>query len=147
MRAEELEMGSGKTIKQIRVGDRAAYSRVVTQDEVERFAEISGDKNPVHLDEEYARTTTFGGRIAHGMLAASYISTVLGMELPGPGAIYLGQTLRFCAPVRPGDRITATVSVAERIVEKNRLQLDCAVTNQDGVVVIEGQATVLPPKE
>ena len=140
-------MGSGKTIKQIRVGDRAAYSRVVTQDEVERFAEISGDKNPVHLDEEYARTTTFGGRIAHGMLAASYISTVLGMELPGPGAIYLGQTLRFCAPVRPGDRITATVSVAERIVEKNRLQLDCAVTNQDGVVVIEGQATVLPPKE
>src|SRR5712691_3698784 len=117
------------------IGARAEYTRTVTDEDIVRFAEVSGDHNPVHLNEEYAATTPFGGRIAHGMLSAAFISTVLGNELPGPGTIYLGQTLKFLAPVRIGDTITASVEVIAVREEKRIVTLRTECTNQDGVVV------------
>jgi 3-hydroxybutyryl-CoA dehydratase len=102
--------------------------------------------NPAHINAEAAKEGMFGQRIAHGMLSAGFISAVLGMYLPGPGTIYMGQELKFTKPVFIGDTVTATATVTERIVEKNRLILDTTVTNQNGDVVIKGTATVMPPK-
>ncbi|MCL2376226.1 MAG: MaoC family dehydratase [Defluviitaleaceae bacterium] len=137
---------NGLTINQITMGQSASFAKTITETDVYMFAGISGDQNPAHINEEYAKDGMFKGRIAHGMLGASLISTVLGMYLPGPGTIYLGQTLKFMAPVRFGDTIRATCTVKDKIEEKNRLVLECIVTNQDGVVVISGEATVMPPK-
>jgi len=137
---------NGLTIDKITVGQSASFAKTITETDVYMFAGISGDQNPAHINEEYAKDTMFKGRIAHGMLGASLISTVLGMYLPGPGTIYLGQTLKFMAPVRFGDTICATCTVKDKIEEKNRLVLECVVTNQDGAVVISGEATVIPPK-
>jgi 3-hydroxybutyryl-CoA dehydratase len=117
----------------------------ITDEVIERFGEVSTDRNPVHFDEDYARSTDFGGRIAHGMLAAALISAVLGEELPGPGTIYLGQTLRFRAPVRPGDTLTATVTVTAIDLGKGRVTLDTTCTVGDREVV-KGEATVMPPR-
>src|ERR1700742_103790 len=103
----------GYTIDELAVGMTAAYQRVVTVADIEAFATVSGDHNPVHLDDAYAQTTRFKGRIAHGMLGASFISTVLASKLPGPGTVYLGQTLTFKAPIRPGDTVEARVTVTE----------------------------------
>src|SRR6266852_396010 len=122
------------------IGTRAEYVRIITEDDIVRFAEVSGDHYPVHLDAEYAASTPFGGRIAHGMLSAAFISTVLGNELPGPGTIYLGQTLKFLAPVRIGDTITASVEVIAVREEKRIVTLRTECTNQDGVVVVTGEA-------
>ncbi len=129
-----------------KVGEKASASRTVTEADVVLFGGVTGDLNPAHFDEAWARTTRFGGRIAHGMLTAGYVSAVLGMRLPGPGTIYLSQTLRFTSPVRIGDTITATVEVAE-IIEDKRLRLITTATNQDGKRVLEGEALVMPPKE
>ena len=107
---------------------------------------ITGDLNPAHINQREAETTMFKGRIAHGMLTAGFVSAVLGMKLPGPGTIYLGQELRFTAPVRFGDTIKAEVEVIEKKVEKNIMKLSTICTNQDGVVVLKGVATVMPPK-
>jgi len=129
-----------------KVGEKASASRTVTEADVVLFGGVTGDLNPAHFDEAWARTTRVGGRLAHGMLTAGYVSAVLGMRLPGPGTIYLSQTLRFTSPERIGDTITATVEVAE-IIEDKRLRLITTATNQDGKRVLEGEALVMPPKE
>ena len=124
----------------VKVGDTASFSKTVTEADIVNFAGVTGDFNPVHVDAEYAGASMFGERIAHGMLAAGYISAVLGMQLPGPNTIYLGQTLQFKLPVKIGDTVTATVTVAEKREEKRILKLDTTVTNQRGEVVVTGEA-------
>jgi 3-hydroxybutyryl-CoA dehydratase len=124
------------------VGTRAARVRTVTDDDIVRFAEVSGDRNPVHLDAEYAARSLFGGRVAHGFLTGSMISAVIGMDLPGPGSIYLGQTLKFLAPVRIGDTVTVSAEVIGVREEKRLITLRTDATNQDGVLVLTGEATV-----
>lgn len=136
----------GRTIKEINLGDQSSYSRTVSEADVVLFGGVSGDLNPAHFNEEYSKKTMFKGRIAHGMLSASYISTVLGMQLPGPGTIYLSQELKFTAPVKFGDTITATAEVIERIEEKNRITLETICINQRGEVVVKGKAVVMPPR-
>ena len=136
----------GKSINEINIGDKSSYSRTVTETDVVLFGGVSGDLNPAHFNEEYCKETMFKGRIAHGMLSAGYISTVLGMQLPGPGTIYLSQEVKFIAPVRFGDTITATVEVVEKIEDKNRIVLETICINQQGKVVVKGKAIVMPPK-
>ena len=126
----------------IGVGDTASMSKTVTEADIVNFAGVTGDFNPVHVDAEYASGSLFKERIAHGMLAAGYISAVLGMQLPGPNAIYLGQTLEFKLPVKIGDTVTVTVTVAEKRDEKRILKLDTTVTNQRGQVVVSGGAVI-----
>lgn len=124
-------------------GQTASLTHTVTSADVEAFARITGDKNPVHLDEAYAAETRFGRRIAHGMLAVSYISAILGTKFPGPGTIYLSQSVSFLAPVYLGDTITAIVTVSKYRAEKGVLTLLTECWNQDGVKVVDGQAVVL----
>lgn len=124
-------------------GRSAHFSKTITESDVVLFAGITGDLNPVHVDEVAARASRFEGRVAHGMLTASLISTVLGMKLPGPGAVYLGQTLRFTAPVRIGDTVTATATVASVDRERRRVRLETICTNQADEVVVKGEAEVL----
>ena len=131
-------------IDQLQPGMSACTSKTVTEADIILFAGISTDVNPAHLDEEYAKGTMFGGRIAHGMLSAGFISAVLANKLPGPGTIYLSQTLKFKAPVRPGDTVTATVTVREVNVPKHRVVLDTVCTVA-GKVVIEGECQMMPP--
>lgn len=134
------------TIADLTIGLSASHVKTVTELDITMFGEISGDLNPVHFDEAYAQATMFKGRIAHGMLGASFFSTILGTKLPGPGTIYMGQTLRFKAPVRIGETVTATCTVKEIVADKRRVTLDC-VAQVGGTVVIEGEALVLaPPK-
>jgi 3-hydroxybutyryl-CoA dehydratase len=128
---------------EINIGDKASMTKTVSEHDVYTFAGVSGDFNPVHIDAEFAKTTMFKERIAHGMLSAGFISAVLGTSLPGRNTIYLGQELAFKAPVKIGDTVTATVEAIEKIPEKNRLIFRTTVTNQDGTVVIDGKATVL----
>ncbi|KPU27366.1 enoyl-CoA hydratase [Caloranaerobacter sp. TR13] len=137
----------GKTINEINIGDSASFQKTISETDVYLFAGITGDINPAHLNDVEAKKTIFGERIAHGMLTASLISAVLGVQLPGPGTIYLGQDLKFKAPVKFGDTIKATVKVIEIIKEKNIIKLDTTCTNQEGKVVVEGLAIVMPPKE
>ena len=129
----------------LEIGQAAELSRTISAEDVEGFAAVTGDTNPVHLDEEVARASRFGGRIAHGMLSAGLISAVLGTRLPGPGVIYMGQTLRFTRPVRIGDTVTARVEVIELVPEKRRARLSTTCRNQDGATVLDGEATVLLP--
>lgn len=136
----------GKSIKEINLGDKSSYSRTVSEADVVLFGGVSGDLNPAHFNEEYSKDTMFKGRIAHGMLSASYISTVLGMQLPGPGTIYLSQELKFTAPVKFGDTITATAEVIDKLEEKNRITLETICVNQRGEVVVKGKAVVMPPR-
>lgn len=136
----------GITINEMKIGDSASFTKTVTDTDVYMFAGITGDFNPAHVNQVEAEKGMFGKRIAHGMLSAGFISAVLGTMLPGPGTIYMGQELRFTKPVAIGDTITATATVAEMIVEKNRVILDTVCTNQNGEVVIKGKATVMPPK-
>lgn len=143
----EGNMLHGKTLDQLNIGDRASISKQITELDVIRFAELTGDKNPIHLDKFFAEHTIFGERIAHGMLTASLISAVLGIKLPGPGNIYISQTLKFKAPVKFGDVIEAEVEVVEKIPEKNRVRLSTTCRNQDGTVVLEGEAVVMPQRE
>ena len=136
----------GITINEMKIGDSASFTKTVTDTDVYMFAGITGDFNPAHVNHVEAEKGMFGKRIAHGMLSAGFISAVLGTMLPGPGTIYMGQELRFTKPVAIGDTITATVTVAEMIIEKNRVILDTVCTNQNGEIVIKGKATVMPPK-
>lgn len=141
-----MEEIKGLTIDQLEVGQKASFTKTVTEADVYNYAGVSGDFNPAHMNEEYAKNTAFKTRIAHGMLSAGFISAVLGTKLPGPGTIYLNQDLRFTKPVHFGDTITATITVEELIKEKNRAILKTVCTNQDGDVVVEGTAKVMPPK-
>lgn len=134
------------TIQEMKIGDHASVTKTVSETDVYLFAGITGDLNPAHTNEVAASKTMFKTRIAHGMLGAGFISAVLGMYLPGPGTIYMGQELKFTKPVHIGDTVTATATVEEIILEKNRVVLDTTVVNQDGEVVIKGKATVMPPK-
>lgn len=135
-----------RTIDTIQVGDSATFTKTVSESDVYMYAGISGDFNPAHINAVEAEKGIFGERIAHGMLTASFISTVLGTSLPGPGTIYLSQELSFKRPVKFGDTIEAKVEVIEKIEEKNRLILRTTCTNQHGELVIDGKAMVMPPK-
>ena len=125
------------------VGDSAEITKTIEQGDIDAFAAVTGDHNPVHVDEEFAKTTRFGRRIAHGMLTASLISSVLANKLPGEGSVYLGQTLKFVAPVFPGDEITARVTIKEIREDKPILRLETICMNQRDEIVIRGEATVL----
>lgn len=128
----------------LKAGQEASLSKTVTEGDLVAFAEVSGDKNPVHLDADYAAKTMFKERIAHGMLSAAYISAVFGMKLPGPGAIYMSQTMMFKAPVKIGDTVVTTVKVTELIPEKRRAKFSTVCT-VNGKPVLEGEAMLMVP--
>ncbi len=131
-------------IEDIEIGMTRHLRKIVTDMDIEMFAQVSTDHNPVHLDDDYARETIFEGRIAHGMLTAGLISAVIGEQLPGHGTIYLGQSLKFLGPVRPGDMVLAEVTVTEMDIAKRRVKMDCRCS-VDGKPVLAGEATVLAP--
>ena len=130
-------------IDEIHVGDVAEMAKTVTETDIALFAGVTGDFNPVHIDQVAAERSMFKGRIAHGMLSAGFISAVLGMKLPGTGSIYLSQSLRFTKPVRIGDTVTARVEVLEVIATKRRVRLATSCRNQQGETVVEGEAVVM----
>ena len=129
----------------LKIGDGASLTKTFTDEDVRTFAEISGDKNPVHLDDNYAASTQFKQRLVHGMLTAGLISAVLGTKLPGPGSIYLSQSINFRAPVFINDTITATVTVSKTRMGKPIVTLETVCKNQDDVVVLDGEAILLVP--
>lgn len=131
-------------IEDIEMGMSRYLQKVVTDEDIEMFAQISTDRNPVHLDDDYARDTIFQGRIAHGMLTAGLISAVIGEQLPGHGTVYMGQSLKFLAPVRPGDLVHAEVKVIDIEMSKRRVKLEC-YCEVDGKKVLVGEATVMAP--
>ncbi|MFO7771825.1 MaoC family dehydratase [Roseovarius gahaiensis] len=132
------------TIEEIEMGMTRSLRKLVTDDDIEMFAQVSTDRNPVHMDDAYAQDTIFEGRIAHGMLTAGLISAVIGEQLPGHGSVYMGQTLKFLGPVRPGDMVLAEVEVTGIDHAKRRVQLDCRCM-VNGKKVLIGEATVLAP--
>jgi len=138
-------MQQGFYFDELSVGQTAEMTHVVGEQDLVAFAEVSGDTNPVHLDEAYAATTPFGGRIAHGMLSAAYVSAVLGTKLPGPGAIYLSQQMRFRRPVRIGDEVTAKVTITALEEKRGQVTLE-TVCLVGGKAVLDGEAVVLAPK-
>ena len=139
-------MITGKSIDRLKVGDAAEFAKTVTETDIYLYAGITGDFNPAHVNEAYAKNTFFKTRIAHGMLTAGFISAIIANQLPGPGTIYMKQDLSFLAPVHIGDTITARVEILELNVEKNRVRLKTTCMNQDGVTVLEGVGLVSPPK-
>ena len=136
----------GKTIDELKIGDSAEFAKTVSEADIYLYAGITGDFNPAHINEAYARETFFKTRIAHGMLSAGFISAVIGTKLPGTGTIYMKQDLSFLAPVRIGDTITARVEVIGVLAEKNRVTLKTTCVNQEGVQILDGEAVVSPPK-
>ncbi len=132
------------TIEEIEMGMTRSLQKVVTDEDIRMFAEVSTDHNPVHMDDDYARDTIFEGRIAHGMLTAGLISAVIGEQLPGHGTVYMGQSLKFLAPVRPGDMVHAEVEVIDIDHSRRRVRLDCRCM-VEGKKVLIGEATVLAP--
>jgi 3-hydroxybutyryl-CoA dehydratase len=143
------QMGKGEVNKmkvtkysEIKMGQSAEVVHTITKDDIQTFGDLSGDYNPLHFDEDWAKTTMFGGRIAHGILTASFISTAIGMHLPGPGTIYMSQSMRFLGPARIGDTITARVEVISLNDEKERVTLKTTCTNQKGKVILDGEALV-----
>lgn len=136
----------GYYFEDIELGMSASFAKTVTESDIAAFAGLSGDFNPVHINEEFAKTTMFKGRIAHGMLSVSFLSTVLGMKLPGPGCVYVSQTLKFKAPVYIGETVTARAEVIGLVPEKKFvvLKTTCSVANKP---VVEGEATLLVPSK
>lgn len=139
-------MQTGRIAQELTVGEKASLTRVVSEGDLALFAGATGDVNPIHFDQPYAEGTFFRGRIAHGILLAGLVSAVIGNQLPGLSTIYVSQTLRFLSPVRPGDTVTAEVEVLEVDVERNRVRLRTTCVTQDGTVVLDGEAVVMPPK-
>ncbi len=137
---------TGYSIDEIYIGQKASVTKTITEADVNAYAGIIGDFNPLHVNSEYAKGTRFGERIAHGMLTASFISTLVGMVLPGRDAIYCGQTLKFTAPVPIGSTITAESEVTKIIPEKRIIVFKTTITRQDGVVVVEGEGTAMATK-
>ena len=135
------------TYEEITIGQRAEYSKRVDERDIQLFAVVSGDVNPLHLVADYAATTDFGERIAHGMLTGAFISAALALELPGPGTVYLGQSLRFRRPVRIGDEITVRLEVTGKRDDKGFVTLECNAVNQEGKSVVTGTAEVMAPRE
>ncbi len=140
-------MTQGKSIGELKIGDSAQIVKTITEGDIELFAKATGDFNPVHLDAAYAEKTMFKGRIAHGVFSVGFFSTILGNILPGHGTIYLSQEVKFLAPVRIGDTITAKVEVLELIPEKNRAKFRTSCVNQDGKLVVDGMAWTMPPRK
>ncbi len=140
-------MNNGKSIDEMKIGDCAQIVKTITEGDIELFARATGDFNPVHLDAAYAEKTMFKGRIAHGLLSVGFFSTILGNILPGHGTIYLSQEVKFLAPVRIGDTITAKVDLLELLPERNRAKFRTSCTNQDGKLVVDGIAWTMPPKK
>jgi 3-hydroxybutyryl-CoA dehydratase len=136
----------GKTLQELRIGERAEFTKTISESDVYLYAGVTGDLNPAHINEEYAKKTFFKTRIVHGMLLGGLISGVLGNKLPGPGTIYLSQHLDFLAPVRIGDTITASIEVSEIMETEKRARLKTICVNQDGLKVLDGEALVSPPK-
>ena len=137
-------MSNGYFFEDLSLGMEAGVQKIVSESDIQLFADISGDRNPVHLDDAYAATTRFKKRIAHGILSASYISAALGTKLPGPGSIYISQTLNFKGPVHIGDEVKTTVRISELIVAKKRVILSCSCT-VEGKPVLEGEAVIMVP--
>jgi 3-hydroxybutyryl-CoA dehydratase len=135
----------GKTFSELNIDDSAEFSKTISESDIYLYAGVTGDLNPAHINETYAQGTFFKSRIAHGMLCAGFISAVIGMQLPGPGTIYIKQELNFRAPVRIGDTVTARAEVVEKL-EKNRVRLKTTCVNQEGTLVLDGEAIVSPPK-
>lgn len=133
------------TPQEMQVGQCHQTTHRITREMIERFAEATGDFNPIHLDEEFAKETLFGRPVAHGMLLAGILSGVLGTQFPGVGTIYVSQTLRFRRPVFIGDELTLTLRVVERMEGRNRLRIETSFDNQDGETVLTGEAVVIPP--
>lgn len=131
------------TYEEIHIGDRASFSKTVSETDIYHFAGITGDFNPLHIDEEFAKKTFFKERIAHGILSAGFISAVLAMKLPGPNTIYLSQNLKFLAPVKIGDTVKAEVEVLKKIEDKKIIHLRTQVKNQRDELVVDGEATVM----
>ncbi|MBV1871685.1 MAG: MaoC family dehydratase N-terminal domain-containing protein [Gammaproteobacteria bacterium] len=138
---------SNKTYDEINIGDSASYSKTLTEEDVLLFASTSGDINPVHLNEEFAKGTPFGGRIAHGMWSASLVSAAIATELPGPGSIYVGQSLKFKRPVFINDTLTVELKIIEKIDKRQRVLISCKVLNQNGALILTGEADVMAPSE
>lgn len=138
---------SNYTYEEITLGQSATYSKVVEERDIQLFASVSGDLNPVHLDPGFAATTRFKGCIAHGMLTGAIVSAALAMELPGPGSIYCSQSLRFRQPVYPGDALTVSLQVTDKKDRSGRVTLACKVSNQDDTLVADGTAEVIAPKD
>ncbi len=136
----------GKTIQELYIGEHACLEKTITESDVYLFAGITGDMNPAHVNEKAASEGIFKTRVVHGMLSASLISAVLGTQLPGPGAIYLGQDIKFVKPVYFGDTVCANVEVVELKPDKNICIMETTCTNQHGDVVVKGTATIMPPK-
>ena len=136
----------GLYFEDLSVGQTAAMTRAVSEADIAAFAAVSGDNNPVHLDEVFAQTTMFKGRIAHGMLSAAYISAVIGTQLPGPGAIYLSQSMKFRRPVRIGDEVVTTVTITALDVERGHATF-ATVCQVNGKAVVEGEALIMVPKK
>jgi 3-hydroxybutyryl-CoA dehydratase len=134
----------GYFLEDLRVGQTAVFAKTVTEADIVLFAGVTGDQNPVHLNEEFAAGTVFKGRVAHGMLSVGFISAAIGTRLPGPGSIYVSQSLRFRAPVRAGDTVTARVTVQEIVADRKRAVLQTVCSVRD-TVVVEGEAVVLVP--
>jgi 3-hydroxybutyryl-CoA dehydratase len=130
---------------QYSIGDKAAFSKTISESDIYQFAGITGDFNPMHINEEYAKGTRFGKRIAHGMLTSSFICTVLGMKLPGPGTIHISQQLEFLKPVYIGDTITVNMEITE-VLEKGFLKIRSSISNQNNEMVVDGFSVVKPPK-
>jgi 3-hydroxybutyryl-CoA dehydratase len=137
----------GKSIDELKVGDSAQISEIITEEMINDFAKATGDFNPIHMDQAYAEKTFFKGRIAHGVLSIGLLSAVLGNILSGHGTIYLSQEVKFLAPVRIGDTIIARVEVIELIPKKNRAKFRTTCTNQEGQMVVDGTAWAMPPKK
>lgn len=129
--------------EEIQIGQKAEYIRIITEGDIDLFATVSEDRNPIHMDEEFAKTTMFKGRIAHGILSVAFISTTLATKLPGPGTIYLKQEVTFLKPVRIGDTITTIIKVLKKDNEKNHITLKTTCKNQNENIVVDGQAVVL----
>ena len=139
-------MPIGKSINELKLGDAAEITKLITEELVNDFARVIGDFNPVHLDQAYAEKTQFKGKIAHGALSVGLLSTVLGNILPGHGTIYLSHEVKFLGPVRIGDTLTVRVEVVELIPEKNRAKFRTTCINQNGQIVVDGTAWTMPPK-
>ncbi len=137
---------SGKSIIEFELHDKVKLAKTVSETDIYLYAGMSGDFNPAHINEEYAKKTFFKTRIAHGMLSAGFISMVIGTKLPGPGTIYLDQSLKYLATARIGDTITTRVEVKEIMTEKNRVRLKTVCINQAGFTVLGGEAVISPPK-
>jgi 3-hydroxybutyryl-CoA dehydratase len=142
-----MTMLENKPFDELEVGDRASYTKRVTEQDVEAFGGLSGDMNPLHFSDEYAATTPYGGRVAHGMIVGALVSAAIGTRLPGPGSIYLKQSLAFHLPVRIDDEIEVTIVVQKKLARRRFVTLACEARNQAGEKVADGEALVIAPDE